>query len=67
MTKCQADYRLELIFEIYGTCQYLLSIFILFLILKFTINGKRPDKNSANKEAKVTTNILLLKNFKHVR
>ena len=40
-------------------------MFILFLILKFTIDGKKS--NSTGDEAKVTSNILLLRNFKHVR
>ena len=67
LVKCKADYALELIFEIYGTCQYLLGIFILFLILKFTIDGMSPDTSAVEGEAKVTSNILLLRNFKHVR
>ena len=68
LVKCKADYALELIFEIYGTCQYLLGIFILFLIIKFTYDAKKPDTQCENKSgAKVTSNILLLRNFKHVR
>ena len=53
--------------QIYGTSCNLLGIFILYLIFKYTIDGKKIDNTGGSDEARVTAEILQLKNFRHVK